>query len=87
MTQNGDILLVYGAVNGTPDSGQNLNIVQHSGTSSGLRLAGVNSTFSGSLTLTNNLSSTSIYCTNLSCTNLCSFINTSIKFMKSSGRQ
>ena len=40
-TQNGDILLVYGAVNGTPDSGQNLNIVQHSNTSSGLRMAGV----------------------------------------------
>ena len=37
--QSGDILLVYGNVSGTPDSGQNLNIVQHSSASSGLRLS------------------------------------------------
>ena len=41
-------------------------------------MADVNNTFSGSLTVTNNISSTSIYCTNLSCNNLYSFINTSI---------
>ena len=32
---------------GTPDSGQNLKKVQDSNTSSGLRLAGINSPFSG----------------------------------------
>ena len=68
-TQNGDILLVYRAVSGTADSGQNLNIVQHSSASSGLRLVSVNSTFSGSLTVTQNLSATTLTCINLSANN------------------
>ena len=54
-------MLVYGAVIGTPDTGQNLNTIQHSNTSSELQLACVNSTFSGSLTVTNNLSATNFY--------------------------
>ena len=60
------------------DSGQHLNIGQYSSASSGLRMAGVNHTFSGSSTVTNNLSAASITCTNLTCANLYSFINTSI---------
>jgi hypothetical protein len=77
-TQNGDMLLVIGNITGTADSGKILNIVPHSNTASGLRMNGVNNTFSGSLTVTNNVSSMGVFCTNLSCTNLYSFINTSI---------
>ena len=43
------MLLVIGNVNGTVDSGKIMNIVPHSSTSSGLRMAGVNNTFSGVL--------------------------------------
>ena len=61
-------MLIYGAVNGTADSGQNFNIVQHSSGSSGFCMSSVNNTFLGSLTVTNDLSAT----------NLTHFINTSI---------
>ena len=71
-------MLVYGAVNGTPDSGQNLNIVQHSSASSGFCMAGVNNMFLGSLTVTNKLGATNLACTNLACANLYLVINTSI---------
>ena len=41
-------------------------------------MAGVNNTFSGSLTVTNNVSCAAITTTNITCANLTSFINTSI---------
>ena len=63
--QTGDFLFVIGNVSGTIDS--------HSRTLSGLRIDGVNNTFSGSLTVTSNLSTTNITTTNITCTNLYSF--------------
>ena len=54
----------YGNISGIPGSGRNRSNVQHSSASSGLRLAGVNSTFSGSLKVTNNLSTTKPYIVN-----------------------
>ena len=51
ITQNGDMVFVIGNVNGLVETGKVLNIVPHSSTSSGLRMAGVNNTFSGSLTV------------------------------------
>ena len=50
--QTGDFLFVIGNVSGTIDS--------HSRTLSGLRIDGVNNTFSGSLTVTSNLSTANI---------------------------
>ena len=48
-------MVVYGGIAGKPETGgQNPNIIPHSNTS-GLRLAGVNSTFSGIWTVTSNL--------------------------------
>ena len=41
-------------------------------------MTGVNNTFSGSLTVTNNVSCAAITTTNITCANLTSFINTSI---------
>ena len=72
------MLFVIRNISGTIDSGKILNIVAHLSTSPGLHIDGINNTFSGSLTVTSNLSSTSIYCTNLSRTNLYSFINANI---------
>ena len=77
-TQTGDMVFVIGNVSGTVDSGKVLNIVPHSSVACGLRMDSVNNTFSGSLTVTNNVSCAAITTTNITCTNLTSFINTSI---------
>ena len=76
--QTGDFLLVMGNITGTADSGKILNIVPHSNTASGLRIDGVNSKFSGSLVVSNNLNAINISCTNITCPNLTTFINTSV---------
>ena len=71
-------MLVIANVSGTIDSGKVLNIVPHSSVACGLQMDGVNNTFSGSLTVTNNVSTANITTTNITCANLYSFINTSI---------
>ena len=74
--QNGDMSLGIGNVSSTIDSGKVLKIIPHSSVASGLRIDGVNNTFSGSLTVTNNVSTANIIATNITCPNLYSFINT-----------